>query len=116
MARSFVGTMLVPITAVLAGVEVRAQEGDAACTLAGGCEQAYTWGAWGMIALGLMFFAIGFLPAPANDEAEEPGRTRIPMLRMLQKRIEKEQTGWRRLQWPVLGAFFVGVGLVYLVQ
>lgn len=80
------------------------------------CADATRWGAWGLIILGLLFFAISVMPARLQSlEEEQTGWNRASLVRMLQKRIETEQTGWRRLQWPVLGVFFVGLGLATLL-
>jgi hypothetical protein len=32
----------------------------------------------------------------------------------LQALIRRETTGWRRWQWPVMGLFFIGLGLTFL--
>jgi len=79
-------------------------------------EGAAQWGAWGSIALGLMFFALWLMPIRLRDEEEEQtGWSRLALLRILQRRFEKERTGWRNLQWPVLGLFFLVLGVAYLV-
>lgn len=76
------------------------------------CSQSLRGGAWGMIALGLIFFAVGFLPT--RKENEQGFLTGISMIDAVQRRVDKELTGWRRFQWPVLGLFFIGLGVAYL--
>jgi len=69
------------------------------------------WGAWGLIVMGVLFCALALVP-PRPQELEREGG--FALLRMLQARIEKELTGWRRLQWPVLGLFFIALGVATL--
>lgn len=86
---------------------------DAVCPNGESCVESYRWGAWGLIALGLLFFAIFFIPAARRDEGGTSG-VGLSLISFLQVRIEKETTGWRRWQWPVLGVFFVGLGISFL--
>lgn len=83
------------------------------CANGAACVDAFRGGAWGLVVIGLLFFAVGVLPAtaPSKDEA---GNTSLPLIGLLQARIAKETTGWRRWQWPVLGVFCVGLGLAHL--
>ncbi len=96
-----------------AGPEAWAQ-GEAACAPGETCAAASPYGAWAMIALGLMFFAIWLMPRSRESEDGYSPLGGIPMLQGLQRRIDRELTGWRRHQWPVLGLFFVGLGLATL--
>jgi len=78
------------------------------------CDQAANLGAWGMIGLGLLFWLIAVIPSQGPDEAG--ARRGLPLLSGLQARIDKETTGWRRLQWPVLGFLFVALGVATLIS
>ncbi len=78
------------------------------------CTEAARWGAWGLIFLGIMCFVVGLGPPRRSSEGEESALHRIPMLGVLQRRLDKERTGWRRFQWPVLGAFFIILGAATL--
>ncbi len=78
------------------------------------CTEAARWGAWGLIFLGIMCFVVWLEPPRRSSEGEESALHRIPMLGVLQRRLERELTGWRRFQWPVLGAFFIAVGVATL--
>ena len=33
----------------------------------------------------------------------------------MHRRIDRELSGWRRLQWPVIGLFFAGLGVATLM-
>jgi hypothetical protein len=107
---------LFPLMAA-AAAPARAQLGGITCEPGVDCPEVATqWGAWGLIALGLMFLALWLMPVRLRDEEEEQtGWTRLSLLRLLQRRFEKERTGWRNLQWPVLALFFLGLGLAYLL-
>lgn len=110
MVRLAVMTGWLVAVAVIAALPAWAQE-----TCAGGepCGEAVRWGAWGLIILGLMFFAVWMMPPPRRRE-DEVGNAGLPLIRLLQARIQKEMTGWRRWQWPVLGLFFLGLGIATL--
>ncbi|MFQ6017457.1 MAG: hypothetical protein ACE5KF_04620 [Kiloniellaceae bacterium] len=97
--------------------QARAQEapGAVGCEVAGNCPEVYLWGAWGMIAIGITFFLVGFLPARRKPEEDSAGWLGVQMMKPLQRRIEREQTGWRRMQWLILGVFFILLGGAYLV-
>lgn len=88
--------------------------GGVVCEGAEDCAAASPYGAWAMIALGLMFFAVWLMPRSRKPEDGDSLLGGIPMIQGLQRRIDRELTGWRRHQWPVLGLFFVGLGLAYL--
>jgi len=83
---------------------------EAACPDGEPCVEAFHWGAWGLIALGLLSFIVGLLPEsrPSKDGA---GNVGIPLIGLLNARLQKEMTGWRRLQWPAMGIFFLGLGI-----
>lgn len=84
------------------------------CADAAGCVDGASWGAWGLIGLGLLFLAVGVMPPPRRREDEAGNAGSRSLLSVLQARIEKETTGWRRWQWPVLGLFFAGLGAATL--
>jgi len=84
------------------------------CAAAADCAGGARWGAWGMIGLGLLFLAVGVMPPPRRREDEVGNAGGLSLLRLLQARMEKETTGWRRWQWPVLGLFFIGLGAATL--
>lgn len=96
-----------------AGPEAWAQ-GEPVCAPGEDCAVPEGYGAWAMIAFGLMFFAVWLMSMNRKSEEEGSVLGGIPMLQSLQRRIDRELTGWRRHQWPVLGLFFVGLGLAYL--
>lgn len=98
-----------------AGFGAWAQGGatSAACAPGQDCAPVTVWGAWGMIAIGLVFFLVWLMPSQqVSEEGSAAGA--LTMMQRLQKRIDREMTGWRRFQWPVLGLFFIGVGIAYL--
>lgn len=97
-----------------AGPEAWAQDGPV-CTPGEDCAAAEGYGAWAMIAFGLLFFAIWLMPPRANSEKGRGFMDSLPMMGALQRRIDRELTGWRRFQWPVLGVFFVGLGVANLL-
>ena len=71
-------------------------------------------GAWGLIFLGALFFAIGFMPPRAKSEKGGGIMDSLPIMGALQRRIDKELTGWRRLQWPLIGLAFMSLGFAFL--
>ena len=109
----FVALSLALVLAEGAGAEAWAQ-GEVACAPGETCAAASPYGAWAMIALGLLFFAVWLMPRRRKSEEEDSSLGGFPMLQVLQRRIDRELTGWRRHQWPVLGLFFVGLGVAYL--
>ena len=38
----------------------------------------------------------------------------LPIMGALQRRIDKELSGWRRFQWPVIGLSFMALGCAFL--
>ncbi len=71
-------------------------------------------GAWGLIILGALFFALWFMPPRANSEKGGGFMDSLPVMGALQRRIDKELTGWRRFQWPLIGLFFMSLGFAFL--
>ena len=104
-----------PLAAMAAWAQVEPAGG--AASTAGSDDAASRWGGWAMIAVGMVFFAVWLMPAgPRGGEGEQAHwTTRVPMLQALQRRMDKELTGWRRLQWPALGLFFTALGLATLM-
>ncbi len=87
------------------------------CTQASGdadCPEATRRGAWGLIFLGAIFFAIWFMPPRADSEKGVGFMDSLPIMGALQRRIDKELTGWRRFQWPLIGLSFMSLGLAFL--
>ena len=111
---------IVPLVGFLIGLtlapDARAQNQppEPLCAPGQDCTEAARWGAWGLIFLGIMCFVVWLEPPRRSSEGEESARHRIPTLRVLQRRLERELTGWRRFQWPVLGVFFIAVGVATL--
>ncbi len=81
---------------------------------AANCPEAARSGGWGMIILGAIFFAVWFMPPRRTSEQGSGFMDSLPMLGTLQRRIDKELTGWRRFQWPVIGLFFMALGFAFL--
>ena len=75
------------------------------------CAEVTRWGAWGLIFLGLIFFAVWFVPPRRRPEEGGSKIDSLPMMAALQRRIDKELSGWRRFQWPLMGVFFITLGL-----
>ena len=90
------------------------EPGNDACPPGEVCGQVAFVGSWGLIVLGLLFFLVALLPYRGTGEAGE-GHS-FSLLTRLQMRIEKETTGWRRLQWPALGIFFITLGVATLLE
>ncbi len=111
---------IIVLAGLLAGLALASPagaQGEAAvpaCPPGEDCAEVLLWGAWGLIFLGAIFFAVWFVPPRSQSEAGESKIHRIPMMQVLQRRIEKELTGWRRFQWPLLGAFFILLGVATL--
>ena len=78
------------------------------------CPEATDRGAWGLIFLGAIFFAIWFMPPRANSEKGRGFMDSLPIMGTLQRRIDKELSGWRRFQWPLIGLFFMSLGFAFL--
>lgn len=112
--------LVVLLVVVLAAAppEVWAQAvAEVSCDPASGdadCPEATRSGAWGLIFLGAIFFAVWFMPPRRNAERGSGFMDSLPMLGTLQRRIDKELTGWRRFQWPMIGLFFMALGVAFL--
>ena len=79
------------------------------------CPEVARKGAWGLIALGAMFFGIWFMPPRRTSEKGAGFMDSLPIMGALQRRIDKELTGWRRFQWPLIGLAFMALGVAFLV-
>lgn len=101
------------LTALSASLAVPAWAQEAACPDGEPCDEALRLGAWGLIAIGLLFLTLWFRPKPRPSE-NEAGQVGLPGMGFLQVLIRRETTGWRRWQWPVMGIFFIGLGLAFL--
>ncbi|MFQ5775742.1 MAG: hypothetical protein ACE5GS_14570 [Kiloniellaceae bacterium] len=111
--------LVLAATELLLGSAAALAQGEpvgAACPPGEVCGTARL-GGWAMIAVGLVFFAVWLMPArPESAEGEQSGwTTRVPMLQVLQKRMDKELSGWRRLQWPIVGLFFTALGVATIM-
>ena len=78
------------------------------------CPEATRGGAWGLIILGALFFALWFMPLRADSEKGRGFMDSLPIMGALQRRIDKELTGWRRFQWPLIGLSFMSLGVAFL--
>jgi len=109
--RAFIVRWWPAAVTLLLAVPAWAQE--AACPDGEACGDARRLGAWGLIVIGVLFFSVWFIPGQqsADGKTENQG---LPLIGILQERIRKETTGWRRWQWPLLGIFFMGIGIASL--
>ncbi|MHA1151263.1 MAG: hypothetical protein ACTSQ7_01120 [Alphaproteobacteria bacterium] len=80
----------------------------------GDCPEMAGRGAWGLIVLGAMFFAIWFIPPRAKSEKGAGFMDSMPIMGALQRRMDKELSGWRRFQWPLIGLSFMALGFAFL--
>ena len=64
--------------------------------------------------LGALFFSLWFMPPRAKSKKGGGFMDSLPMMGALQRRIDKELTGWRRFQWPLIGLFFMSLGVAFL--
>ncbi len=78
------------------------------------CPEMAGRGAWGLIFLGALFFAIWFMPPRGESEKGRGFMDSLPMMGTLQRRLDKELTGWRRFQWPLIGLAFMALGAAFL--
>ena len=78
------------------------------------CPGVARRGGWGLIFLGAIFFAVWFMPPRANSEKGRGFMDSLPIMGTLQRRLDKELTGWRRFQWPLIGLFFMSLGIAFL--
>ncbi len=93
--------------------EAWAQAAELRCEGAN-CPEVTRKGAWGLIILGVMFFAIFLMPPRRASEKGVGFMDSLPIMGALQRRIDKELTGWRRFQWPLIGLFFLWLGFAFL--
>ncbi len=78
------------------------------------CPEVVRRGAWGLIFLGALFFSLWFMPPRAKSKKGGGFMDSLPMMGALQRRIDKELTGWRRFQWPLIGLSFMSLGAAFL--
>ncbi len=78
------------------------------------CAEAARLGGWGLIFLGVLFFSLWFMPPRADREKGVGFMDSLPIMGALQRRIDKELTGWRRFQWPLVGLCFMSLGVAFL--
>ncbi len=118
MPRFLIFLVLLLVALAAAPPEAWAQAmGELSCTQDSGdadCPEMAGRGAWGLIFLGAMFFAIWFMPPRADSEKGVGFMDSLPMMGALQRRIDKELTGWRRFQWPLIGLCFMLLGFAFL--
>jgi hypothetical protein len=114
MPQSFPIFLLLLALLIGAAPEVWAQDPAALPCEGADCAEVTRWGAWGLIFLGAIFFAVWFVPPRRKPEEGGSSIDALPMMAALQRRIDKELSGWRRFQWPLMGLFFIGLGLAVL--
>ena len=78
------------------------------------CPEVAGRGGWGLIFLGALFFSLWFMPPRANSEKGRGFMDSLPMMGTLQRRLDKELSGWRRFQWPLIGLSFMALGFAFL--
>ncbi len=78
------------------------------------CPEAAGRGGWGLIFLGALFFSLWFMPPRAESENGRGFMDSLPMMGTLQRRLDKELSGWRRFQWPLIGLSFMALGVAFL--
>ena len=109
--------LLIVVLAATASEAWSQAAAELSCDQASGaadCPEAARGGAWGLIALGVIFFAVWFMPPRANSEKGVGFMDSLPIMGALQRRIDKELTGWRRVQWPLIGLSFMSLGFAFL--
>ncbi len=106
-------TVLLFVLLAAAAPEAWAQAEELRCEGAD-CADAMRQGGWGLIFLGAMFFAIWFMPPRRASEKGVGFMDSLPIMGALQRRIDKELSGWRRFQWPVIGLSFMALGAAFL--
>ena len=78
------------------------------------CPEVAARGGWGLIFLGALFFSLWFMPPRATSEKGRGFMDSLPMMGTLQRRLDKELSGWRRFQWPLIGLSFMALGFASL--
>ncbi|MCH8154869.1 MAG: hypothetical protein IH786_06345 [Proteobacteria bacterium] len=118
MPRSLLLSAILVALLAAAPPEVWAQaSGELPCAQASGgadCPEATRRGGWGLIFLGALFFSLWFMPPRANSEKGRGFMDSLPMMGTLQRRLDKELSGWRRFQWPLIGLSFMALGFAFL--
>ena len=117
MPRNSPYTVLLIVLLAAAAPEAWAQAAELRCAQdsdLADCAEATRQGGWGLIFLGAMFFAIWFMPPRRASEKGVGFMDSLPIMGSLQRRIDKELTGWRRFQWPVIGLSFMALGAAFL--
>ncbi len=71
-------------------------------------------GGWGLIFLGALFFSLWFMPPRAKSGKSSGFMDSLPVMGALQRRMDKELSGWRRFQWPLIGLAFMALGVAFL--
>ncbi len=79
------------------------------------CPEVAKRGGWGLIFLGALFFSLWFMPPRAKSEKDRGFMDSLPMMGTLQRRLDKELSGWRRFQWPLIGLSFMALGVAFLL-
>ncbi len=119
MPRLLLFFVLLLVALAAAPPEVWAQAaGELPCAQDSGdadCPEAARLGAWGLIILGLIFFAVYLVPPRPGPEEGGGYIDKLPVVAALHRRMDKELSGWRRFQWPLMGSFFVALGLAALL-
>jgi hypothetical protein len=113
MPRNSPYTVLLMVLLAAAAPEAWAQAAEVRCQ-GPDCAEATRQGGWGLIILGAMFFAIWFMPPRRASEKGVGFMDSLPIMGTLQRRIDKELSGWRRFQWPVIGLSFMALGAAFL--
>ncbi len=118
MPRLLLFFVLLLVALAAAPPEVWAQAaGELPCAQDSGdadCPEMAGRGAWGLIFLGVMFFAIWFIPPRAKSEKGAGFMDNLAIMGALQRRMDKELSGWRRFQWPLIGLAFMALGVAFL--
>ena len=71
-------------------------------------------GGWGLIFLGALFFSLWFMPPRAKSGKSGGFMDSLPVMGALQRRMDKELSGWRRFLWPLIGLSFMALGAAFL--
>ncbi len=78
------------------------------------CPEEVSRGGWGLIFLGALFFSLWFMPPRAQSEKGRGIMDSLPVMGALQRRMDKELSGWRRFQWPLIGLSFMALGFAFM--
>ncbi len=116
MPRLLISIVLLITALAAAPPEVWAQA-EPLCTQDSGgvdCPETAERGGWGLILLGALFFSLWFMPPRAKSEKGVGLMDSLPVMGALQRRLDKELSGWRRFQWPLIGLSFMALGTAFL--